>query len=308
MSAVSKLITLCGPTATGKSAQALYLARRLGSPLISADSRQIYREFNIGTAKPTPAQQKEWPHKLIDIADPTETLTVAQYQAQAQTLIDRAHHQGQIPIVVGGTGLYIQALTAGLGIPAVPPQLQLRQQLAQLSPDLCYQFLQQVDPPTAARIHRNDRVRTLRALEIYYSTGRPSSQMKQRTPPPYEVLILGLTSSPSQLRRRIEQRARLMLAQGWIEEVKSLQAKYGPDLPLLQTLGYAEISRYLQGELSQDQLLPEIVQHTRQFAKRQLTWFRRTPGIEWLDCEADNVSAQIWCRVQDFLAERSGLS
>lgn len=301
MSVGSKLITLCGPTATGKSAHALYLARRLGSPLISADSRQIYREFNIGTAKPTPAQQKEWPHELIDIADPTEIMTVAQYQAQAQTLIDRAHHQGQIPIVVGGTGLYIQALTEGLGIPAVPPQPLLRQQLEQLSPELCYHFLQQVDPPAAAKIHKNDRVRTLRALEIYYSTGRPSSQMKQRTPPPYEVLILGLTSSPSQLRRRIEQRARLMLAQGWIEEVKALQAKYGPDLRLLKTLGYAEISRYLQGELSHDQLLTEIVQHTRQFAKRQLTWFRRTPGIEWLDCEADNVSAQIWCKVQDFL-------
>ncbi|NJK64440.1 MAG: tRNA (adenosine(37)-N6)-dimethylallyltransferase MiaA [Synechococcaceae cyanobacterium SM2_3_1] len=302
MSAVPKLITFCGPTATGKSGQALYLAQRLESPLISADSRQIYRDFNIGTAKPTPAQQKAWPHELIDIVDPTETFTVAQYQAQAQALINKAHLQGQIPIVVGGTGLYIQALTEGLGIPAVPPQPQLRQQLEQLPPDLCYEFLQQVDPPAAARIHRNDRVRTLRALEIYYSTGRPSSQMKQRTPPPYEVLILGLTSSPSQLRRRIEQRARLMLAQGWIEEVKDLQAKYGLDLPLLQTLGYAEISRYLRGELSHDQLLLEIVQHTRQFAKRQLTWFRRTPGIEWLDCEADDLSHQIWSMVQDFLA------
>ncbi len=301
MAAGPKLIALCGPTATGKSAQALYLARRLGSPLISADSRQIYREFNIGTAKPTSAQQQEWPHELIDIADPTETFTVAQYQAQAQMIIDRAHRQGQIPIVVGGTGLYIQALTEGLGIPAVPPQPHLRQQLEQLPPELCYEFLQQVDPSASARIHRNDRVRTLRALEIYYSTGCPASQMKQRTPPPYKVLILGLTSSPSQLRRRIEQRAHLMLAQGWIEEVRDLQAKYGPDLPLLQTLGYAEISRYLRGELSQDQLLPEIVQHTRQFAKRQLTWFRRTPGMQWLDCEADDLSEQIGCRVQDFL-------
>lgn len=294
-------MVICGPTATGKSDQALALAPALGSPLLNADSRQIYREFNIGTAKPTPEDQARWPHELIDIADPRETFTVAQYQALAQDRIHTAHQRDQTPILVGGTGLYIQSITQGLHIPAVPPQMQLREQLMSLSQPICYQFLQQVDPISAQKIHSNDQVRTLRALEIYYTTGQPASALQTASPPSYPILILGLSCAMDRLKARIARRTKRMLERGWIEEVKGIQAQYGPDLPLLNTLGYGEICRYLQGEISWGELQPAIVHNTRLFAKRQLTWFRRMDQIQWFDCEAEDLQHQIQQRVERLL-------
>lgn len=291
------LIVIGGPTATGKSDQALRLAQKLGSPLLSADSRQIYWDFDIGTAKPTPADRAQWPHHLIDIADPRETFTVAEYQIQAQRLIDQAHQQGQTPVLVGGTGLYIQAMTAGLTIPKVPPHPELRQQLQDLPQHLCYQWLQQLDPDSSTRIHLNDRVRTLRALEVFYTTGQPASQQQTTLPPAFPILLIGLNCSMDRLRARIAQRTRHMLARGWIDEVKALQEKYGADLPLLQTLGYGELSRYLAGAIDLEQAEHLIIQHTRQFAKRQLTWFRRTPDLIWLDCGDPTLEDQIWALV-----------
>ncbi len=302
---VSGLIVICGPTATGKSDQALALAPRLGSPLINADSRQIYRDFTIGTAKPSAADQARWPHHLIDIAAPTEVITVAQYQALAQELIREAHQQGKIPILVGGTGLYIQSVTQGLGIPAVPPQPQLRSQLQGLSQPICYQFLQQVDPASAQKIHANDTVRTLRALEIFYTTGQPASALQTASPPNYPILILGLFCTMDRLKARITHRTERMLHSGWVEEVKILQERYGPNLPLLKTLGYDQINQYLEGEISWPEVCPLIVHHTRLFAKRQLTWFRRMESIQWLDCEAENLQQQIWQRVEAFLGDLS---
>ncbi len=296
------LIVIAGPTATGKSRQALLLAQRLGSPLLNADSRQVYREFNIGTAKPTPAEQALWPHELIDLADPRETFTVAEYQQLAQARIAAAHRQGQTPILVGGTGLYIQAITAGLGIPAVPPQPALRAQLQTWPPEIRYAWLQQLDPVAAQQIHPHDVVRTLRALEIIYTTGKAASSLRQARPPKYPILMLGLRCSMPRLQARIAERTAEMFRQGWIEEVKSLRERYGPDLPLLKTLGYAEISAYLDGHLSESELQPLIVRRTRQFAKRQMTWFRAMPGIQWLDCEAEDLPAQIEQRVKDWMA------
>jgi tRNA dimethylallyltransferase len=295
------LIVLCGPTATGKSDRALELALDLKVALLNADSRQIYREFDIGTAKPTPDQQALWPHHLINIADPRETFTVAQYQAQAQALVRQFHQEGQTPILVGGTGLYIQSVTQGLGIPSVPPQPTLRRQLLELPQELLYSFLQQVDPQASHKIHPHDQVRTLRSLEIYYSTGKAASELKTQTSPPFRILTLGLTCPMDRLKERIAQRTQQMLQRGWMEEVIYLQEKYGTDLPLLQTLGYAEIGQYLRQELTSDLLLPQIVHHTRHFAKRQMTWFRRVSGIQWLDCEAKNLTTQIQEKVMAFL-------
>ncbi|MEM9511657.1 MAG: tRNA (adenosine(37)-N6)-dimethylallyltransferase MiaA [Cyanobacteria bacterium P01_E01_bin.48] len=297
------LIVICGPTASGKSSLALQLARQFRLPLIGADSRQIYREFDIGTAKPTVAERSQWPHQLVDIADPADTVTVAQYQQWANDAISAAHQQHCTPLLVGGTGLYIQALTSGLAIPPVPPHPELRRQLTHLTQPICHAMLQQVDPAGAANIHPNDSVRTLRSLEVYYATGQPRSSLQRHQPPPYSLSILGLQCQDmDRLERRIRARTEAMLAVGWIEEVKQLQQRYGTDLPLLKTLGYAELGDYLQGSWTLDQTRDRIVRHTRQFAKRQMTWFRRTPGIRWFDCEAPDLYEQVIPVIRAFLA------
>lgn len=296
------LIVICGATATGKSQLGLAIAERLHSVIISADSRQVYREFDIGTAKPSLTQQQLVPHFLIDICAPTDTLTLAQYQQQAQTLI-AAH---PVPLLVGGTGLYIKAVTQGLKIPPVSPQPQLRSQLQSLDQTQLHAFLQQVDPPAAAKIHPNDRVRTLRALEVYYVTGCPISQQQGENPPNYPILQLGLDCTPQALTHRIAQRTEKMVAAGLVAEVEILTQKYGADLPLLNTLGYGEMKQHLAGETSLSAAKELTIMHTRQFAKRQRTWFRADSQIEWFDAEATDLLEQVWRRVQEFvMSERS---
>ncbi len=296
------LIIVAGPTAVGKSGLAMQVAERLGGAVISADSRQVYRRFDIGTAKPSPEEQARVPHYLIDICEPTETLTVADYQQRAQAVIGQLHQSGErVPLLVGGTGLYIRAIANGLIIPRVPPQLQLRSQLTQLGQPQCHAFLQQVDPTAAQRIHVNDAVRTLRALEVYYATGRPLSNQQGESPPGYPILQLGLTCDPSTLANRIEQRVHQMIEMGFVDEVKALLDCYGPDLPLLQTLGYAEMLQHLAGEISLTGAIALIAQHTRQFAKRQRTWFRQVSQMEWFRADDPTLCDQVIVRIDAFL-------
>jgi tRNA dimethylallyltransferase len=303
------LIVICGATATGKSGLALAVAQQLGAAIISADSRQVYREFDIGTAKPTAAERQLVPHYLIDICDPTETLTLGDYQQQAQALIASPSIAGGTPalrpyppvLLVGGTGLYIRSVVYGLKIPRVAPQKELRSQLASLGQTQLYAFLQQVDPAAAQKIHPNDPVRTLRALEVFYVTGRPISEQQGEDPPNYPILQIGLDSDPSHLTRRIEQRTEQMLAAGWQTEVEFLCQKYGYDLPLLDTLGYREMKQYLAGDISLTEAKDLTVLHTRQFAKQQRTWFRAYPEIEWFDAEHPDLLTKVWQRVQEFI-------
>lgn len=295
------LIVIAGPTATGKSSIALELAQRLETVILSADSRQVYRGFDIGTAKPTPAQQAQVPHYLIDTCDPRETLTVADYQTQAKDLIQHFHNLQQTPLLVGGTGLYLQAITHGLTIPPVPPQDALRQQLSQIGQAEIYQWLQQVDPQASQKIHLHDHVRTLRALEVYYVLGQPLSSLQAQHPPDYPILFLGLdVSDLTTYTQRIRARTEQMLDQGWLAEIEHLVNQYGGDLPLLQTLGYAEMGQYLQGELSLNQATEATTLHTRQFGKRQRTWFRNRMQLEWFNSDHANVVEQIWQRIQAF--------
>lgn len=294
----TKLIVICGATATGKSGLALTLAQRLGSIILSADSRQVYRGFDIGTAKPTLAEQQLVPHYLIDICDSTETLTVADYQEQAQALISFPLRP---LLLVGGTGLYIRSIVRGMKIPRVPPQLELRSQLESLGQTQLYAFLQQVDAIAAQKIHPNDSVRTLRALEVFYVTGKPISQQQGENPPNYPILQIGLDCDPSHLQYRIEQRTEKMIADGLVTEVENLCQKHGADLPLLDTLGYAEIKQYLAGEISLTEAKDLTVLHTRQFAKRQRTWFRGYPEIEWFDVEKTDLVDKVWQRIQEFI-------
>lgn len=291
------LIVICGPTASGKSGLALALAQRLGSVILSADSRQVYREFDIGTAKPSQGDRLLVPHYLIDICNPTETMTVADYQAQTQALI--ATHN--LPLLVGGTGLYIKAIVQGMKIPRVAPQPELRSQLVTLGQIQCYAFLQQIDPIAAQKIHPNDSVRTLRALEVFYVTGQPISQQQGENPPNYPILQIGLDCShPDNLTRRIAQRTNEMIELGLVNEVENLARKYGNDLPLLNTLGYQEINQYLQGKISLNEAKDLTILHTRQFAKRQRTWFRAYSQIEWFDADNVNLLDIVWQRINDF--------
>ncbi|MBF2050399.1 MAG: tRNA (adenosine(37)-N6)-dimethylallyltransferase MiaA [Leptolyngbya sp. IPPAS B-1204] len=332
----SALIVICGATATGKSGLALELARRFPSVILSADSRQVYREFDIGTAKPTRQQQQQVPHYLIDICDPTEMLTLADYQAKAQRVMGEIGEVGVInssssspsspsplvrrgsraasppsppsppptPLLVGGTGLYIKSIVRGMQIPRVAPQPDLRKQFTEMGQAVCYRLLQQVDPIAAAKIHPNDQVRTQRALEVFYVSGKPISQQQGERPPTYPILQIGLDVEMDALEQRIWRRTAEMIEAGFVAEVEALCQKYGPGLPLLNTLGYQEMKRHLTGELSLKAAEAEIVLHTRQFAKQQRTWFRADPTIEWFNADDPNLTDRVWQRLQEFLASR----
>ncbi len=275
------LVVIAGPTASGKSALALELAAEMGGIILSADSRQVYRDFDIGTAKPTPDELARAPHRLIDIVAPTETFTAAQFRELARAEIDRAHAQGLLPMLVGGTGLYIRTVMGGYALPEVPPDPELRAQLeALLDP---HARLAEVDPVTAARLHPNDRFRIVRALEVFQLAGKSISELQTREESPYRVAFLALDWPRPVLYERINQRTLQMFEGGFSEEVRALAEKYGPDLPLLQTLGYAETLRWHQGELTQAEAIALIQQNTRRYSKRQVTWFRREPDAVWLE-------------------------
>ncbi|MBE9042862.1 tRNA (adenosine(37)-N6)-dimethylallyltransferase MiaA [Pleurocapsales cyanobacterium LEGE 10410] len=294
------LIVICGATASGKSGLALEIAQRLNSIIISADSRQIYREFDLGTAKPSVAEQKLVPHYQIDICEPTQTLTLAEYQQQTQQIIQET--QGEcLPLLVGGTGLYLNSITKGLKIPRVSPQPELRSQLSDLGQAQIHAWLSQVDPVAAQKIHVNDQFRTLRALEVFYVTGIPISAQQGETPPDYQILQIGLDWDVATLDRRIATRTNQMIEMGLVEEVDYLCHKYGTNLPLLNTLGYSEIKQYLAGDLTLPQAIAQIITHTRQFAKRQRTWFRKNPKINWFDSSCPDLVERVWQEIIQYV-------
>lgn len=295
----TRLIVICGATATGKSGLACQLAQRFNSFIISADSRQVYQEFDIGTAKPTLDQQALVPHYLINVCEPTQTLTLAQYQEQAQSRIKLASPLSP-PFLVGGTGLYIKSIVRGLKIPRVALQPQLRSQFNVLGQSQCYSKLKQVDPIAASKIHPNDQVRTFRALEVFYVTGYPISEQQGETPPSYPIVQIGLYCEPKYLQKRIKKRTEKMVSMGLVEEVEKIIQKYGWNLPLLNTLGYSEIKQYLQGNLSLAEAKMAIIVHTCQFAKRQRTWFRAYREIEWFDINSPHFVEEIWSRLISF--------
>ena len=281
------LIVILGATATGKTSLAIALAKYLNAPILSADSRQVYRHFDIGTAKPTMEERQGVPHYLIDIIEPDQTLTLADYQDKTQTLIAKFHAEGVTPILVGGSGLYIKAITAGLKIPRVAPQPELRSQFEELGQNYCYQVLQQVDPMGAAKIHANDQISTLRSLEVFYVPGQPLSVQQGEQPPDYPIVQIGLDCEDLDVYRKlVSDRTEQMLENGWLDEIRDLQNHFGADLPLLKTLGYGEMSDYLADKTDLETAKLLTVTHTCQFAKRQRTWFRGSGNgdlpIHWL--------------------------
>lgn len=278
------------------------IARRCPSVILSADSRQVYKAFDIGTAKPPVSDRTAIRHRFIDICEPTETLTVADYQAQAQSVIAQMHEQRkELPLLVGGTGLYINAIAKGLKIPRVAPHEGLRSQFQTLGQPHCYDLLQQLDPAAASKIHQNDVVRTLRALEVFYVTGRTISSQQGENPPDYPILYIGLNCEPILLRSRITTRVNQMIEAGLVLEVEQIIEQYGAELPLLKTLGYAEVQAHLEGNISLNEAIALIVQHTCQFAKRQRTWFRKEPQIEWFEVGDPALEQKVLTRVEMFL-------
>ena len=275
------VITLLGPTASGKTALALEIAERLGLPVINVDSRQLYRAMDVGTAKPTAKQQARVPHHLLNLRNPDQPITLQEFQAEALPCIEAVLQQCDMALLVGGSGLYLKALIQGLQPPAVAPQPKLREQLTTMGQAICHPLLQAADPAAAARIDPADAVRTQRALEVIYATGLPMSTQATANPPPWRVLELGL--NPNNLKQRIQERTEQMYRDGLVNETRLLADRYGTDLPLLQTIGYGEALGVLNGSLSESEAIRITSQRTRQFAKRQRTWFRRQHSPYWLD-------------------------
>jgi tRNA dimethylallyltransferase len=290
------LICIVGPTGVGKTALAIELAERLNGEIVSADSRQIYRGMDIGTGKPTPDQLSRARHHLIDRVDPDQSYTLAEYQADAYAAIDDIFARGQQPLLVGGTGLYVRAVTEGLHIPAVPPNPELRAQLeeraAREGGAKLYEELRQVDPEAATKIDPRNVRRTIRALEVYLSTGEKFSAAGKTEPPPFAVRRIGLTLPRDELYRRVDARVDDMIARGWLDEVRVLAAKYDRALPALSSLGYPQMGAVLRGELTIDQAAQAIKYHTHRFIRHQYAWFRPTdPRLAWFDAAQANSAA-----------------
>ncbi len=291
-SASPKIVVICGPTGVGKTGFAVELARRFGAEIVGADSMQIYRRMDIGTAKPTAEEQAAVRHHLVDILEPDQPFDAAAYARAADTLLAELAARGVPPFVVGGTGLYIRALLFGLygNQPADPA---LRRRLGQLAeqkgPEYLHRQLAEKDSLAAARIHPNDLYRITRALEIIAHTGKPLSDLQTDqgfTHPRYHALQIGLTLPRRQLYQRIDQRVDLMLDQGLEEEVRNLLDQgFGPDLKSMQSLGYRHFVAYFQAQTDREETIRLLKRDHRRYAKRQLTWFRADPGVHWLSPE-----------------------
>jgi tRNA dimethylallyltransferase len=285
--ALAPLAVLCGPTAVGKTSLAVALAQRLDAEIVCADSRTVYRGMDIGTAKPTAAQRAAVPHHLLDVADPEETFTVAQFQRLAREAIAAIRQRGRLPLLVGGTGLYIRAVVDDLGLPAVPPDPVLRARLEAdaraAGPAALHARLQALDPVAASRIHPHNVRRVIRALEVCLATGRPISS-QQRRGPPAAAVIVGLWRARPDLYRRIDARVDEQLSAGLLEETRRLLQRGVPlQAPAMQGLGYKELAGYLLGRYDYAEAVRRLKRHTRRYAKRQLTWFRRDARIRWVD-------------------------
>jgi tRNA dimethylallyltransferase len=283
------LIVILGPTAVGKTALSLELCERFNGEVISADSRQIYRRMDIGTAKPAPEEMARAPHHLLDIREPDETLSLAEYQEMAYAAIDDIHRRGRVSFLVGGTALYIAAVVKGLKIPNVAPNPVLRRELEHLAEEegheTLYARLVELDPATAQKLDGRNVRRVVRALEIVIESGQPKSELEGENPPPYRILQIALDLPRQKLYERIDRRVVQMVESGLIEETALLlEAGYPPNLPALTSLGYQEIGAYLRGEMSLDEAIERIQIETHRFVRHQYSWFRRMHNLHWFDC------------------------
>jgi tRNA dimethylallyltransferase len=306
--ALGRLGALVGPTGVGKTALAIGLADHLPIEVISADSRAVYRWMDIGTAKPTPAERQLVPHHLIDVVDPDEPYSLAVYQRQALESLARIEGRGRTPLLVGGAGLYVSAVSDGLAMPDVAPDAAFRTALEDRARRDGWQALQaelqRVDPESASRIDPKNVRRVIRALEVHHVTGTPFSawQTPVADPPVADCVLIGLNLERQTLFARLDRRIDAWIGGGFVDEVRGLLERgYAPALPSMSGIGYREIAQVLQGELDLSTAVAQFKHATHQYARRQMTWFRRDPRIMWLD--AATATAE---EVLELLASPSG--
>mgnify|MGYP001238297584 CR=1 FL=1 len=292
------VIVLIGPTASGKTELAIEIAKHFKTCIHNIDSRQVYKFMDIGTAKPTINQQKKIKHHLIDIEEPKNLINVKKFQEIAQKSIKKEIQQDKLPFLVGGSGLYMNSIIKGFFLPNIPPQSSLRVQLEELGQKKCWDLLKSCDPISTKKINYRDQVRTIRALEVFYVTGKPMSSQTLQNPPSWRILELGLDRD--NLKERIFQRTKDMFLLGMVEETKMLISKYGDDLPLLKTIGYREAKNVLTNESTMDQAIELTTTKTIQFAKRQKTWFRNKNKPIWLNNK--NLLKDAIIKIESFLS------
>jgi tRNA dimethylallyltransferase len=307
MTARVRLICIVGHTASGKSSLAMDLARKLPAGLLSVDSMQVYRGFDIGTAKPTAAERKEVRHFGLDLCDPGTRFSAGRFMDYARQTLAEEAVAGRTVLAVGGTGLYLKAMLHGLG-PEAPADDVLREELRateEVDPGAMHRRLSTLDPVSAARLHPNDRVRCERALEVFLLSGEPISVWQERhrfSEAPFETMLFGIRWERSALRRRISARIRVMLQSGWIEEVRTLlDTGVTEDMTAMIALGYRDIAAHLRGECDAEAMFTRIERASHRFAKRQTTWFNREPSINWLD-PAPDLAQRLLPTVEEFLS------
>lgn len=300
------LVAIVGPTAVGKTTLAVRLAQAVGGEIVSADSRQVYRGMEIGTAKVTPSERARVPHHLLDILDPDQSLSLARFQALAYAAIDDILARGRVPFLVGGTGQYVMAVVEGWQVPHVPPDEELRaglyRQAQEEGPAALHARLRALDPVAAGRIDPRNVRRVVRALEVCLSTGRPISAQQKKSPPPYHVLMIGLTLPRAELYRRVDRRVEEMIEAGLEAEVRRLVAAgYSFDLPSMSGVGYGQFAPRLAGEADLEEVVRQIKRATRRLVRHQFNWFRHdNPDIHWFVAEPDPFPA-VLDLVRDFL-------
>lgn len=309
---MNRLVAIVGPTGIGKSKLALHLAQTFAVELVSADSRQVYRFMDIGTAKPNREELSFIPHHLIDTINPDENFSLAQYQSLAYKAIADIQQRDKLALLVGGSGLYVWSVLEGWQIPKTPPDRELRRNLenqaAEVGKDKLYQELMAIDPVAAQRIDPRNVRRTIRALEVSKSTDKPFSQLQHKKAPSFDSLIIGLTTDREELYRRIDRRVDRMVEQGLAAEVKKLvEMGYGFDLPSMSAVGYKQIGMYLRGDITLDDAVQQIKFETHRFVRHQYNWFRlKNDRIKWFDIKS-NPEPEIVALVSGFTREKKNI-
>lgn len=284
-----KVIVIGGPTASGKTALSIELAKKINGEIISADSMQIYKEMNIGTAKPEKEEMQGIPHYMLDIITPEERFSVADYKIRAKKAIKEIIEKGKIPIIVGGTGLYIESLIYEIEFLQIETDLNYRKELEQIAQEkglnYLYEKAMKIDPKAMEKISTNDQKRILRVLELYHQTGKTKTQLdnESRKEPEYDYKLFAINMDREILYNRINKRVDIMLQNGLVNEVKNIYEKYKEFPTAMQGLGYKEVVEYLEGKATYEQMVEKIKMESRRYAKRQLTWFRKYENITWID-------------------------
>ena len=305
-----KVIVICGPTASGKTSLSIEVAKKIDGEIISCDSMQIYKEMNIGTAKPTVEEMQGIPHYMLDFVLPSERYSVADFKEAATDRIEDILKREKVPIIVGGTGLYVDALTKNITYPEIEIDLEYRKQLEELIKEngleSLYEEAKKIDEKAMQNISKNDKKRIMRVLEIYHQTGKTKTQLESEsrlTPPPYEYIVFAINMEREKLYERINKRVDIMIDQGLIEEVEALTKKYEEFPTAMQGLGYKEVVSYLKKEITKEEMIEKLKMETRRYAKRQLTWFRKDENIKWIDGLAP-LEQNIQCILEEYSGEK----